>query len=361
MEPVTHFMTGACLSRAGLNRQAAYATLAMTLGAEAPDLDTLWALRGPVDGFQHHRGLTHTFLGIPFEALVIVALCWAVHRFRSRRGPIPTAAPVRWPTLWVLTLLALLSHLLLDFTNNYGIRPFFPFNPRWYAGSIVFIFEPVLFLALLAGLVMPSLFGLINSEVGARRPSFRGRGWATAALLATISLWSWRFIERQKALQLAATLDLSATQPPGTGAVPVTRLWADPYPGNPYKWQVIAETQNFYQLGTANTLSGTLDQPTPGDVLFRGATTLSTLAAKRSPLGEAYLDWSMFPLVTESASSPEDTADAKGIQTVVFRDLRFFYDTPFFKSGPTPPLTGTVVIDADRRVVRMQMDGRTEP
>jgi len=26
--------------------------------------------------------------------------------------------------------IAALSHLLLDWTNNYGLRPFFPFNPR---------------------------------------------------------------------------------------------------------------------------------------------------------------------------------------------------------------------------------------
>ena len=35
MEPVTHFLTGACLARTGFNRRTAYATLAMTLAAEA--------------------------------------------------------------------------------------------------------------------------------------------------------------------------------------------------------------------------------------------------------------------------------------------------------------------------------------
>ena len=39
MDPITHFMTGACLSRAGFNRKTAYATLAMTLATEAPDID----------------------------------------------------------------------------------------------------------------------------------------------------------------------------------------------------------------------------------------------------------------------------------------------------------------------------------
>src|ERR1700712_2158081 len=149
MEPVTHILTGACLSRAGLNRRAAYATLAMAAGAEFPDIDTLWSLRGPVASFQHHRGITHTFVGLPVEAALIVGAIYLLHRFRLHRaasrgdvseaklrGATPlTQAPVRWGLLYGFTLLALLSHLLLDYTNNYGLRPFFPFHPHWYAGS----------------------------------------------------------------------------------------------------------------------------------------------------------------------------------------------------------------------------------
>src|SRR5580693_6678174 len=85
MEPITHLMTGACLARAGFNRKAAYATAAMTLAAEAPDLDTLWSIRGPIAAFQHHRGWTHTLLGIPFEAAIITGAFWLYHRWRSNR------------------------------------------------------------------------------------------------------------------------------------------------------------------------------------------------------------------------------------------------------------------------------------
>ncbi|HEV2619187.1 MAG TPA: metal-dependent hydrolase, partial [Acidobacteriaceae bacterium] len=221
MEPVTHFLTGACLARAGFNRKAAYATLAMTLAAEMPDLDTLWSFGGPVAGFEHHRGITHTLIGLPFDGLAVVSAIWLLHRTRLRRAqhrppaqpavtttdrPIVrplTAAPVRWPLLYVFVLVALLSHILLDWTNNYGVRPFFPFNPRWYAGSFVFIFEPVMFLLLLIGLVAPPLFGLIAGEIGANRPAFRGRGWALFALTSVAALWGFRLIERDAAIQLA--------------------------------------------------------------------------------------------------------------------------------------------------------------
>ena len=346
MDPVTHFMTGAVLSRAGFNRKAAYATLAMTLAAEAPDLDTLWSIKGPVAAFQHHRGWTHTFLGLPFEAAVVVGFVWLIHRWRSKRNPGKSpAAPVRWWLLFCFSLIALLSHLLLDWTNNYGLRPFFPFNPRWYAGSFVFIFEPVIFAALLIALVAPSLFGLVSSEVGIRKAKFRGRGWAIAALVAIVALWGWRIVERQDAMQLAEAQDYGAT---------VTRVFASPHPINPFRWSVIVETPDYYQLATVDTLNNTVETSRESDIFYKPPTTLATLVAKRTWLGQVYLDWSSFPLVTQTDTSYE------GLTTVTFRDLRFMYDVSFLSGREDPPLSGKVVLNADRRVVKMEMDGRVQ-
>jgi inner membrane protein len=57
MDPLTHFLTGACIGRAGLNRKTAYATLTAVLAAEAADLDVLWAFSGPVEELKRHRGI----------------------------------------------------------------------------------------------------------------------------------------------------------------------------------------------------------------------------------------------------------------------------------------------------------------
>lgn len=348
MEPITHLLTGACLARAGFNRKAAYATVAMTLAAEAPDLDTLWSVKGPIAAFQHHRGWTHTFLGLPFEAAILVGAVWLFHRWRIRRANPgkPPAAPVRWGLLYCFSLIALLSHLLLDWTNNYGLRPFFPFNPHWYAGSFVFIFEPVLFLILLIALVAPSLFGLINSEVGARRPVFRGQNWAITGLLAMAALWTLRFVEHQKAIQLAQTGDYNGAS--------VLRVTADPYPINPFTWQTVVETPQSYQISTANTFNNSLDTNAQSDTIYKPPTTLATLVAKRTWLGEIYLDWSQWPVVTQTGTN------ADGLTTVTFRDLRFFYDTPLFSGREKTPLSGTVYVNDDRRVVRMEMNGKIQ-
>ena len=85
MEPVTHFLTGACLGRAGFNRKTAYATLAAVLAAEAADLDVLWGFAGPVEELKHHRGITHTFWAVPVVAGVVVGAIWLLHRWRAAR------------------------------------------------------------------------------------------------------------------------------------------------------------------------------------------------------------------------------------------------------------------------------------
>ena len=60
------------------------------------------------------------------------------------------------------------------------------------------------------------------------------------------------------------------------------------------------------------------------------------------------------PAATETATDPD------GLTTVTFRDLRFLYDTPFFSGRDKPPLSGAVIVNADRRVVHMEMDGHVQ-
>ena len=64
MDPVTHFLSGACLSRAGFNRTTGLATLTLVLASETPDLDVVTLFGGSVSYLQHHRGITHTLIGV---------------------------------------------------------------------------------------------------------------------------------------------------------------------------------------------------------------------------------------------------------------------------------------------------------
>lgn len=350
MDPVTHFLTGACLGRAGFNRKAAYATLAMTLAAEAPDLDVFWGLRGPVAGFEHHRGITHTLVAAPVVALVTVGVVWLIHKIRKK----PTAAPPRWGLLWCFALIADLSHLLLDFTNNYGLRPFFPFNPRWYSWDIVFIFEPLMFAALVLAFLVPWLLGLADREIGARRKPFRGRGWAISALVFIVLLYAVRNAEHAHAVNLVRNANIANE--------PTLRVYAEPLPINPFRWFVIVETPHTFQTAMVNTRSDQIDTDT-GETIYKPPVTPATLAAKRSWLGRVYLDWSQIPLVEDKGAlkPPGYKVDppAQDWHTVQFRDLRFGYPVMSFKPSDSI-LAGWVYVGPQQEIEGMFMSGKEQ-
>jgi inner membrane protein len=348
MEPVTHFLTGACLGRAGFNRKTAYATLAMTLAAEAPDLDVLWGFRGPVAGFEHHRGITHTLIAAPVIALVTVGAVWLIHQWRKK----PPAIAPQWVLLWFFALLADLSHLLLDYTNNYGLRPFFPFNDHWYSLSIVFIFDPIIFLALLASFAMPWIFGLTDREIGAGRTRFRGRGWSIAALIFIVLWWSLRNAEHSHAIELVRSGDLVSE--------PITRIDAEPAIVNPFTWRVVAETHDFYQTASVHTLHDQVDSDT-AVTIYKPQVTPAVAAAKQSWLGRVYLDWSQFPLVTDLGNSAAEDAPPPepGWHTVEFQDLRFDR-IPGMGDEGSNPLAAWAYIGPDNEVEAMFMSGHEQ-
>jgi len=77
MDNLTHTLTALALSQAGLNRKTRFATLALVVGANLPDLDLLSRLGGSLAYLKYHRGITHSILGVTIlAALLAGALCY---------------------------------------------------------------------------------------------------------------------------------------------------------------------------------------------------------------------------------------------------------------------------------------------
>jgi len=221
--------------------------------------------------------------------------------------------------------LAGLSHLLLDFTNNYGVRPFWPFSERWYSWDLVFIVEPVLLVVLTLGLILPALFSLINEEIGARskRPHTQpsGRLAATIALLAVFVCWGLRDYEHRRAVAA-----LQSRNYQGADAI---RVSAYPYWVNPFRWYGVVETPTFFAAMDVDSLSPEVDPEAQMQIHYKPEETPITLAAKKTYLGRVYLSWAQYP-VTETEQLEKDLANdpvesARAAYVVRFRDLRYDY------------------------------------
>lgn len=352
MDPVTHLLTGACMGRSGFNRKTALATVTMVLAAEAADLDVLWEIKGSIAGLQHHRGITHSFVGVPFMAAAALGSVYLGHRVRSRKRPANANSagprskpPLRWGYLYFCAVLAALSHLLLDYTTAYGIRLFEPFNYRWYSWDIVFIIEPLMLLVLIAGLALPALFGLINQEIGARSKGPRGRAGAIAALVCVVLIWGVRDYQHRRALTAMNSFLYHEAEP--------KRLAAYPYMINPFRWHGVVETADFLETVPVNSLAPDVDSQA-GIMYYKPPETAVSVAAKESYLGRVYLDWAVFPYVRQ-----ERFEDDKGGYLVEFQDLRYTY--PSMTIARRAPLGGFVLLSPSLSVLQQGMNSSKSP
>lgn len=116
----------------------------MAIGGNFPDLDFLYSsfTDSKLDYLLHHRGHTHTVIG----ALAIAALLYAA-QYAWMRWKRYTLVAAERGLLLAVAAFATLLHVAMDFTNSYGVHPFWPLDNRWFYGDSVFIIEPLLWAA----------------------------------------------------------------------------------------------------------------------------------------------------------------------------------------------------------------------
>jgi inner membrane protein len=74
MDPVTHGIAGALLGKGFFSkRHERVAIFAATLGAVAPDVDVVREVfsNDPLSIIKYHRAITHSFVALPFFALLL--------------------------------------------------------------------------------------------------------------------------------------------------------------------------------------------------------------------------------------------------------------------------------------------------
>lgn len=147
MDNLTHSLVGLAAAKAGLERLSARSTAVCLLAANLPDADIITLFFGDRWTFlQHHRGITHSIIGTIVLALILPILIslgdQIVARVRSRPPQIKTKG------LILAALVVSVTHPILDWMNNYGIRVLLPWNSEWSYGDFVFIVDPYIWLIL---------------------------------------------------------------------------------------------------------------------------------------------------------------------------------------------------------------------
>ena len=190
-----------------------------------------------------------------------------------------------------------------------------------------------------------------------RRPE-RGDGAPLQPDRQLAHLYAWadrlqpvgfRFMQRNDAKTQARTQDYRSGS--------VERMGLEPYPINPFRWFVVAETASAMELGSFNNHTGTYDTDTT-QTLSKPPVTPAVTAAKQSWLGRVYLDWARFPMVEDRGTveqlHPEMDLDPqeRTWRVVRFTDLRFGYPVLGI-SGSRATLGAEAWVDATQQVQRV--------
>ncbi|HTS13885.1 MAG TPA: metal-dependent hydrolase [Candidatus Limnocylindrales bacterium] len=137
MDPITHGITGALLGKAYFSkREARVSIFAATLGAVFSDVDVVAEAisRDPLAIIKYHRGITHSFVALPFFAALLAWLTrWAARRFKLESPS--------WAMLTLIYGVGLASHIILDGMTSFGTRMWTPISSTRVAWDLLFIID----------------------------------------------------------------------------------------------------------------------------------------------------------------------------------------------------------------------------
>jgi inner membrane protein len=161
----------------------------------------------------HHRGHTHTLLYALPQIALLLGLLWLLWPGARR---LLHESPAARRGLFGAAALGMVLHLSLDALNVYGVHPFYPFDPNWLYGDLVFIIEPVFWIAfgVALALLAPSRMSLFVplALLVAAPLVFAWQGflqWGSVVLLAAIGVLVAFTSRRGGAYGLLAALAVS--------------------------------------------------------------------------------------------------------------------------------------------------------
>jgi inner membrane protein len=299
MDNLTHTLYGLALAKTGLQHVTPQATWTLVVGANLPDVDLASLFWGQISYLKYHRAVTHSLAGGVLGALLLASIIYWVNNRLLKK------APASWWKLFGLGLIGIASHIFLDYTNSYGIRPLLPFKGRWYAWDTVFIIDPWILLVLVLGLGLPFLFGLISQEIGAK-PSGPHRG-AILCLVVVLFYWLLKDLSHRQALAELSQGAYSTGTPLRVAALPKLL--------DPFGWNGIVETETAYHKTELGWTLFDDDYPSDTKVVRKTEQRSIVESASKGPTAQIFLDFARFPWFQIEPSEEG--------YTVSLRDLRF--------------------------------------
>ena len=302
MDNLAHTLAGLALAEAGLKRRSALATATLVIAANLPDVDAITYLVGrDVDSLAFRRGWTHGPIAMLVLPLILTGVMIAWDR-AVRHRPGRRHVPVNPGWLFVIALVGVLSHPLLDLLNSYGVRLLMPFSETWFYGDALFIIDPWLWATLAIGVFLSRRRARRERDAGAgigtRRRSSRevpiGGRWVTRPARVAIIL----LIVYAGAMALSGRIGRAIVAQQSPMGAQATHAMVGPVALTPFRRDVVRAVGDQYETGTL------IFEPSPrfvrAAVIEKESAAPGVAAAMRTRDGAAFLSWARFPrFITE--------------------------------------------------------------
>jgi membrane-bound metal-dependent hydrolase YbcI (DUF457 family) len=145
MDTITHGIVGGLIGKGYFSeRSGRVATFAAVAGAMFPDIDVVEEIfsRDPLAIVRYHRGITHSFLGLPCFAAILAWLTRASFDLLKKKfTSLSDIESPSWGILFVIYALAIASHIILDAMTSFGTRIWDPLSQERVAWDLLFIID----------------------------------------------------------------------------------------------------------------------------------------------------------------------------------------------------------------------------
>jgi membrane-bound metal-dependent hydrolase YbcI (DUF457 family) len=303
VDVATHLLTSLALSRGFFPRKPWRFLIVVTLAGTLADVDLLTILFGPSAYLSGRHTWTHSILGT-VAIIAIATLLGFLFEHRARlMGRTGTSSLT---TLLLAASLAAIAHLLMDLATSQGVAVLWPFQSTRFAWDLLPTTDPWILALLLAALLLPELFALVSSEIGAKDKAPRGRNAALIALALICIYAGGRFLLHANA---AAQLDAHSYR----GESP-RRVAALPDTLSLFTWHGIAETTSQICTTSVPATSALRFDPETAACVHKPDPSAVLAAALQTDAAQRFVAASQFPRASVSALDFETE--------VVLRDVR---------------------------------------
>lgn len=344
MEPFTHAFTSLALARAGRPRLPRFGTIMLIASGLAPDLDYASYFGGADSFLRFHRTALHSIAGVAVLSCALAATFSILDRKVPAKKISPTVSPLplRFGVALIVCLVGGAGHLLLDLSSGVGVQLFWPFHVHWSAWNLVTDFSPWMLIFLVAGLLLPMLFQLVNEEVGERkRKPHVGRAATVTLVILAVYLGACAHLHSQ-AVDLLLSREYHGRGPLSAGAFPVT--------STPFDWRGVVVTDDTLEEVEVPLGAGDEFDPDTSLTRYKPPESPALNAGERNELTARYLAYARFPLasverveddyrfeVRDLQFAPDDTSPSNIFVLIDFTSgLQIKRQELRFASSPNP-------------------------